>query len=342
VAYAYVNSTSLTQAASSSIETNAYSPTAGNSLILAVAGGSNGMPYTGTGGTGNPGDGVNTYTFLGIAANNGGAALPTVTFTAAPSGTSATLTASFSGTTGTYTGVFSDGEWRAVSLTNSQTTCTWSGALVGSPGTTLVYCTYANSGVGNNLNLVALYQAVNVSGSNLHPGAGSAAGGDFTAVALYEYSGIAAGTAFSGFAWNNQIMTGGGTAANAVVSGNVNVLSQPGMLFGISGDINGTTGISAGTSPIAFTGRGTIWTSWVGEDAAIAATGNAQATFTGTGAYDTYQTLAAYFPNASGSSAAYHIDGARITANVNRKAGTSYGLSGAGLTLDSSVSRNTA
>lgn len=54
-----------------------------------------------------------------------------VVFTAAPAvgATSATLTAVWPHATGTYSLVFNTGEYRAVTLTNAATTCTWTGGL---------------------------------------------------------------------------------------------------------------------------------------------------------------------------------------------------------------------
>jgi hypothetical protein len=54
-----------------------------------------------------------------------------ITFTAAPTSTSATLTTAWTGTTGSYYIVFSDWESRSVTLTNAATTATWSTALTG-------------------------------------------------------------------------------------------------------------------------------------------------------------------------------------------------------------------
>lgn len=56
-----------------------------------------------------------------------------LTFTAAPTGTSATLAANWPSTTGSYLVVFSDFQSRTLTLTNAATTATWSTALVGTP-----------------------------------------------------------------------------------------------------------------------------------------------------------------------------------------------------------------
>lgn len=56
-----------------------------------------------------------------------------LTFTAAPTGTSATLAANWPGAGGSYLVVFSDWQSRSVTLTNAATTATWSSALVGTP-----------------------------------------------------------------------------------------------------------------------------------------------------------------------------------------------------------------
>lgn len=56
-----------------------------------------------------------------------------LTFTAPPAGTSATLSLTWTQPSGTYLTYFSDGEVRAATFTNGATTCTWTGALTGSP-----------------------------------------------------------------------------------------------------------------------------------------------------------------------------------------------------------------
>lgn len=56
-----------------------------------------------------------------------------LTFTAAPTGTSATLSSNWTGSTGSYYVVFSDFESRSVTLTNAATTATWSTSLTGTP-----------------------------------------------------------------------------------------------------------------------------------------------------------------------------------------------------------------
>lgn len=59
-----------------------------------------------------------------------------LTFTAAPTGTSATLASNWTGTTGSYLVVFSTWESRTVTLTNAATTATWSTSLAGTPTAT--------------------------------------------------------------------------------------------------------------------------------------------------------------------------------------------------------------
>ncbi len=94
---------------------------AGLALIPAIVWATASTPYGIFGGTG---------TFAQLPGNVG------LTFTAAPTGTSATLKATWTGTTGAQLVVFSDWESRSVTLTNNATTATWSGALVGTPTAT--------------------------------------------------------------------------------------------------------------------------------------------------------------------------------------------------------------
>lgn len=107
---------------------------AGLALIPAIVWATASTPYGIFGGTG---------TFAQLPGNVG------LTFTAAPTGTSATLKATWTGTTGAQLVVFSDWESRSVTLTNNATTATWSGALVGTPTATATidgYTTPAGAG----------------------------------------------------------------------------------------------------------------------------------------------------------------------------------------------------
>jgi len=75
-----------------------------------------------------------------LAARNGANPLTfestTLTFTAAPSGTSATLSANWTPPSGVYIVTFSDMEVRAITFTNGVNTATWTGALTGTPTAT--------------------------------------------------------------------------------------------------------------------------------------------------------------------------------------------------------------
>jgi len=59
----------------------------------------------------------------------------TLTFTAAPQGTSGTISANWGTTSGVYVVTLSDGEVRYVTLTSGAATATWAGAIVGTPTT---------------------------------------------------------------------------------------------------------------------------------------------------------------------------------------------------------------
>jgi hypothetical protein len=67
--------------------------------------------------------------------NNGGLTAVAITFTAAPTGTSATLNAAWAGATGQWPVTFSDAEVRYANFVNGATTCTWTPALTGAPTT---------------------------------------------------------------------------------------------------------------------------------------------------------------------------------------------------------------
>jgi hypothetical protein len=116
------------------------------------------------------------------------------------------------------------------------------------------------------------------------------------AIYVAEYSGLATSGLFINFAGNS---TSGseGTGANAITSGTV-TNSASAMLFGFTVSTNGNAGATAGTSPIAFTGRGGVWAAFSGsttvtalaEDAPIS--GNAAATFGAGNQFDAYFTVA--------------------------------------------------
>lgn len=73
-----------------------------------------------------------------------------ITFTGAPTGTSATLTAPWGGSTGLYLITFSDGETRSANFTASSTSVTWSPALTGTP-----------TASGNQVNTTTLTMSAN-------------------------------------------------------------------------------------------------------------------------------------------------------------------------------------
>jgi hypothetical protein len=81
-----------------------------------------------------PGSGLiqaNTLVTSIVSVNSGNAVA--ITFTGAPTGSSATLTGGWGFATGIYQITFSDGEQRAATLTSGNTAVTWTPALVGTP-----------------------------------------------------------------------------------------------------------------------------------------------------------------------------------------------------------------
>lgn len=124
-----------------------------------------------------------------LAARNGVQPLSTkvtITFTAAPTGTSATLSAAWAYTTGVYVVTFDDNEVRLVTLTNGLTTATWYTALTGTPTATATTflnirqtITFTASPTGNGGNLTAAWTLATGSYTIMFSD-GSTQVGDFT------------------------------------------------------------------------------------------------------------------------------------------------------------------
>jgi PASTA domain len=199
-------------------------------------------------------------------ANNNATTYP-LTFTVAPTGTSATLNTGFSGSTGAYNIQFSDGELRTALLTNGNTAVSWSttvglcsGALTGSPtssatafngGAQIVVGFYANNAANVSTSLTVTL------GSNAF----------LKGLLLADYfvgQFLGASSHFQG--------GGGSVSPNVITSGSVPGAITGSTLIGFSFDEQGNTPPTAGTSPTSFTGRTPVWTtnnSALLEDAAV-------------------------------------------------------------------------
>jgi hypothetical protein len=306
-AYAFVNQTGFHQTAASTIKTSSYSPSgaANDSLLLVLRTTYSCLPLKGYSGGGTPGDGVNTYNLIGQTWDNSGSGEYTIN---APSNGNTTITLNstdypggWTGSTATYIIVLSDGEVRSATMTSGSGTSSSFSALTGSTFTTSAL-------IAVNPNTTVLYQANSVSNTAVTPGASCTGGGAFlTGIALYEYTGIGAGTTgpslgpvAAGFNWNNQIAVGTGT--NGVTTQAIDITNEPVMLFGFAYDTQGSTIAAAGTSPNSFTGRSPLWTGDMAEDVLVSSngTGNGVATWKATDGYDDVTSLAATFPIASG------------------------------------------
>lgn len=255
------------------IQAGAITPNAGDSLLIGVVRNSYQSSVAATISDGGVG---NTYNYLGTTWSSPYA------FTAAPTNgaTSATLAAAWTGTTQAYACAFSDGEVRNITLTNGATTATWSGGLTGS--------NFQANFTTTNLQ-IDWYLAVNVAGVSTN------VQGNFGYPGLQwiwvgEWSGIK--TTFAG-AWQGlcqNVNVGVGNAANAQTSNGLVVSVAGVQLIGVMVTTNGAGGLSAGTSPVAYTSRstgsgvvgGTVEV-FLAEDAIESSTGTYPATATSSG-----------------------------------------------------------
>jgi hypothetical protein len=229
-------------------------------------------------------DGVNTYVYAGTAYQN------STVFASAPGpgATSATLNTTFPGTSGTYTLGFSDGEQRQATFTNGSAAVSWTGGLTPPAGATLTtQLGNWNSGFTQQApRCLDCYVASNIVGGSTTVTA--TLGGGLSGIYVAEYSNIVQSNPLQGFVW--QPGAGGG-GNNAISSGSTG-LTETGPVFLYGFCINTTadsSGLTAGTSPIVYTGRavGSGWTAngpvALAEDATQNSSGAYAATFTGNG-----------------------------------------------------------
>lgn len=97
-----------------------------------------------------------------------------------------------------------------------------------------------------------------------------------------------------------NFQTAPGSGANAITSNALNVTAQPSLLIGLCHDVAENGGFTAGSSPLAFTLRGTLLNGLAIEDTRVTATGNASATFTNSHASDNMVSWALAFSEGSG------------------------------------------
>jgi len=107
---------------------------------------------------------------------------------------------------------------------------------------------------------------------------------------LWEYSGLATSSAILSTGAASGINAGGVAGANTLTSGSLSVSNVPAMLFSVCENFNnsGHAPATAGTSPIAFTGRAAVWAgnntgqtlaTLVSEDTRVTSTGSYAPTF---------------------------------------------------------------
>lgn len=160
-----------------------------------------------------------------------------------------------------------------------------------------------------------------------------------TNIVVVEVSGVATSGAFIAGAQQDQNTPG--TTANAITSTAATVGSAPAYLLGISSDAPLNTGhLAAGTSPIAYTLRGSNSQFGVAEDASEASTGSYAATFTDAtrGGVDEYVTTV-FALTAAGASSCTHqgYTSAGALATPNGSSGSYVGKAGAFVTPDCST-----
>jgi hypothetical protein len=299
--YAYIQGSGNTTGSSvGSLAVTGFSPSAGNSIIGIMSSTGYTTSKNGSGDALLPASNYfsdsqgNTYNYLGTGFWTTTSTITISSFGGGTSlgATSLTLSANFSGSTGSYYIVFSDGECRYTTMTNGNSAVSWTTALTTAGlGTTLVYDT--------NINIAVVYQALSVTGTNLTITAYLGTNTHSMALWVGEYSGISAGGSTVGSNYNWNLQQGASTSTNGLTSGNVNVQSSPGMLWGFAGDEqSGSQTVSAGST---FTSRATL-SGYTGlgyaviQDEAIASNGNVASTATTSNAYDSYLSLGFFFP----------------------------------------------
>jgi hypothetical protein len=159
----------------------------------------------------------------------------------------------------------------------------------------------ADTGAGARVKLQTYYATANGGATTFTLTVGG------TGMALYvaEYSG---GTIYVNGAGNGAFQNGPGSGANTIVTGNVGA-AGPVLLFAFSCCAQLNVASTAGTIPLAFTGRTTVWGTRgsgtaIGTPEDISITGNGGGTFgiTGGGAAELWVSVAAAFStNASGA-----------------------------------------
>ena len=272
---------------------SALAVSAGDAIIATMW---SGYPFTVI--TLSDGGAGNSYEYVGAVGSNSVA----VTFTAAPSGTSATLTSAWTNSTGLTALTFSDGEVRLATFTDTSTAVTWSGALTGSPTTS---ATALVSG-----SFLPFWVAQNCAAGSTTITVSQSSGTTIQAIYAQSRSGLAAsGQLVLATAFNYQSGPGS-EGANILTSGTVApTFSKNADLFGFCWDNGAQQTPVAGTSPTVFTARTSCWQAATGndelngatpEDASV--TAPVAATFginTTGGQYDSYLTAAIALAQAS-------------------------------------------
>lgn len=164
------------------------------------------------------------------------------------------------------------------------------------------------------------------------------------AVYVAEYSGISGSSAYVAGSCVINIQDSPGSGANVLTSGNSDVTSVPALFFGFTATWqNESASQTAGTSPIAFTGRTPVWATLTGnaagatpEDTRITSTGSYAATFGVTsGQFDGFLTAAVAFAETSSGSCTHSgITSAGAIATPNGTSGSYVGKTGSFVTPD--------
>ena len=195
------------------------------------------------------------------------------------------------------------------------TNTTTVGLVVGDTANTY---TYLGGAAGSNPGMALFVAPVTTGGALTLVTSGTGGGGATYAMAVWEYSGLAA-SPYIASSFQYQQQPGPGTGTNAITTAsNPNVTSAPAMLFGIACNVGNALQGGTDNGPVlgtAFAYNSRTVPNWIGgasqaaalaEDIRITSTGTAAITFTagsGSGA-DTYQCIAAAFIEYGGTGTA--------------------------------------
>lgn len=148
----------------------------------------------------------------------------------------------------------------------------------------------------SNYREATFYKMSSGSGSSFVVNAALGGTRTFIRLDVQQYSGLGA---YIGSAFSASLLVPG-TGTDAMITDNINITSQPALLFGWATDLDtgGGTDPAAGTGPPAFTDRGEL-TDTTAEGRQVTATGNAACYWTSAFGSHTYIVAAMAFTEAA-------------------------------------------